>query len=891
MASLTPMMKQYLQTHEEVPDTILFYRLGDFYEMFFDDAKTASKELDLVLTGRDCGLEEKAPMCGVPYHSADTYIAKLVEKGYKVAICEQVEDPKTAKGLVKREVQRVISPGTITEGKMLKEGENNYIMCIYYNKLEFGVTYCDITTGEFNVLSLSGENRENELLSLLSRINPAQIIVNTILFEDLDLKKNISNVTKVMLEPHPLNYFFHDKAKEYILNQFNVYSLSSIGLDNNEIIVRSAGALLKYLDETQKRALIHINEIKINEDKDYMHLDYNTKRNLEIVENLRTNNKKDTLLDVLDNTVTSIGARELKKWVLEPLTNKDKIILRQDAIKLFIDDVMILEDITSNLKYVKDMERIISRLSLDIANGRDLLALKESIGVIPRIRILLSKLMKSSPLLSEIYTKLDELSDIYDLIESSIDDDCQVSLKNGGIVKLGYNEEIDELKNLKNNSAQILANIEKDEKEKTGIKNLKIKYNKVFGYFLEVTSSYASLVPDYFIRKQTLANSERYFTEELKDIEVKLLSVEEKLKEKEYKIYLDVKNRILENIKRIQVTAKMIAVIDAVISLSIVAKKNHYVKPTITENGSIIIKEGRHPVVEKITGLDNFIHNDTLLDNEDNRMLIITGANMAGKSTYIRQVALISIMAQIGSFVPATSASISIVDRVFTRVGASDDLASGQSTFMVEMSEVSNILKYATKNSLVILDEVGRGTSTFDGLSIAHAVIEYLLDKSKIGAKTLFATHYHELTELEGEQNGVKNYSIRLESNGDEIVFLRKIERGGIDKSYGIEVGKLAGLPDEVIKRSMQILDVLEENEETYKSKIDAMNAHIRMNSNSFTQLSIGQNPDDEKLKEKYTLNKKTVNKIKTLPIESMSPIEVMNFIYELKQSLEKEDI
>ncbi|MFR6311916.1 DNA mismatch repair protein MutS [Anaerofustis stercorihominis] len=891
MASLTPMMKQYLQTHEEVPDTILFYRLGDFYEMFFDDAKTASKELDLVLTGRDCGLEEKAPMCGVPYHSADTYIAKLVEKGYKVAICEQVEDPKTAKGLVKREVQRVISPGTITEGKMLKEGENNYIMCIYYNKLEFGVTYCDITTGEFNVLSLSGENRGNELLSLLSRINPAQIIVNTILFEDLDLKKNISNVTKVMLEPHPLNYFFHDKAKEYILNQFNVYSLSSIGLDNNEIIVRSAGALLKYLDETQKRALIHINEIKINEDKDYMHLDYNTKRNLEIVENLRTNNKKDTLLDVLDNTVTSMGARELKKWVLEPSTNKDKIILRQDAIKLFIDDVMILEDITSNLKYVKDMERIISRLSLDIANGRDLLALKESIGVIPRIRILLSKLMKSSPLLSEIYTKLDELSDIYDLIESSIDDDCQVSLKNGGIVKLGYNEEIDELKNLKNNSAQILANIEKDEKEKTGIKNLKIKYNKVFGYFLEVTSSYASLVPDYFIRKQTLANSERYFTEELKDIEVKLLSVEEKLKEKEYKIYLDVKNRILENIKRIQVTAKMIAVIDAVISLAIVAKKNHYVKPTITENGSIIIKEGRHPVVEKITGLDNFIHNDTLLDNEDNRILIITGANMAGKSTYIRQVALISIMAQIGSFVPATSASISIVDRVFTRVGASDDLASGQSTFMVEMSEVSNILKYATKNSLVILDEVGRGTSTFDGLSIAHAVIEYLLDKSKIGAKTLFATHYHELTELEGEQNGVKNYSIRLESNGDEIVFLRKIERGGIDKSYGIEVGKLAGLPDEVIKRSMQILDVLEENEETYKSKIDAMNAHIRMNSNSFTQLSIGQNPDDEKLKEKYTLNKKAVNKIKTLPIESMSPIEVMNFVYELKQSLEKEDI
>ncbi len=891
MASLTPMMRQYLQTHETVPDTILFYRLGDFYEMFFDDAKTASKELDLVLTGRDCGLEEKAPMCGVPYHSADTYIAKLVEKGYKVAICEQVEDPKTAKGLVKREIQRIISPGTITEGKLLKASENNYIMCIYYNKLEFGVTYCDITTGEFNVLNLNGENRENELLSLLSRINPAQIIVNTILFEDLSLKKKISGITKVQLEPHPLNYFYFDKGKELILTQFNVYSLSSIGLDNNEIIVRSAGALLKYLDETQKRSLMHINEIKINEDKGYMHLDYNTKRNLEIVENLRTNNKKDTLLDVLDETITPMGGREMKKWVLEPLLDKDRIVARQDAIKLFYDDVMILEDISSNLKYVKDIERIISRLSLDIANARDLIALKESIGVIPRIRTLLSKFMEKSKLIKDIYNNLDELGDIYDLINNSIDDDCQVSLKNGGIVKLGYDKEIDELKNLKENSAGILANIEKEEKEKTGIKNLKIKYNKVFGYFLEVTSSYKDLVPDYFIRKQTLANSERYFTEELKEIEVKLLSVEEKLKEKEYAVYVDIKNRVLEDIKRIQKSAKMIAVIDVILSLSVVAKKNRYVKPTITTDGSIIIKEGRHPVVEKITGIDNFIHNDTLLDNEDNRMLIITGANMAGKSTYIRQVALISIMAQMGSFVPATSASISIVDRVFTRVGASDDLANGQSTFMVEMSEVSNILKYATKNSLVILDEVGRGTSTFDGLSIAHAVIEYLLDKSKIGAKTLFATHYHELTELESEKSGVKNYSIRLESNGDEIIFLRKIERGGIDKSYGIEVAKLAGLPDEVIKRSMQILEVLEENEESYKTKIDNVNKSLNNTNEKFTQLVLGENINNDKLMEGYELNKKIVNRIKTLPIDSMSPIEVMNFIYELKQSLEKEEI
>lgn len=888
---LTPMMKQYLQIHETVPDTILFFRLGDFYEMFFDDAKKVSRELDIVLTGKDCGLEERAPMCGIPYHSADGYIAKLVEKGYKVAICEQVEDPKTAKGIVKREVQRIISPGTVTEGKMLKASENNYIMCIYYNKLDFGITYCDITTGEFNIVNLSGENRENELLSLLARVNPAQIIVNTILFEDLSLKKKISSVTKVALEPHPLNYFFFDKAKDIMLRQFNVFALSSLGLDDNEVGVRSAGALIKYLDETQKRSLMHINEIKLNESSNYMHLDYNTKRNLEIVENLRTNNKKDTLLDVLDETVTSMGARELKKWILEPLTDKDKIEQRQDAVKLFTDDVMILEDISANLKYVKDMERIISRLSLDIANGRDLISLKESIGVLPRVRLLISKLMKDSSLLKEIYSGMDELGDIYDLINSAIDDDCQVSLKNGGIVKRGYDKEIDELKNLKDNSAGILAGIEQKEKEKTGIKNLRIKYNKVFGYFLEVTSSYKDLVPEYFIRKQTLANSERFFTEELKDIEVKLLSVEEKLKEKEYCVYVDIKNRVLENIKRIQHCAKMIAVIDVLISLSVVAKKYHYVKPTITTDGKIIIKEGRHPVVERISGIDNFIHNDTLLDNEENRMLIITGANMAGKSTYIRQVAVISIMAQIGSFVPASSASISIVDRVFTRVGASDDLAGGQSTFMVEMSEVSNILKYATKDSLVILDEVGRGTSTFDGLSIAHAVIEYLLDKSKIGAKTLFATHYHELTELESKREGVKNYSIRLESNGDEIIFLRKIERGGIDKSYGIEVAKLAGLPKDVINRSIQILSVLEENEESYKDKIDSLNKGSFIDSDNFTQLSFGRDEEQSKEEKEWGVNKKAVDKIRTLPIESMSPIEVMNFVYELKQSLDKEEV
>lgn len=887
MSSLTPMMKQYLNIHETVPDTILFYRLGDFYEMFFDDAKIASKELDLVLTGRNCGLEEKAPMCGVPYHSADSYIAKLVEKGHKVAICEQAEDPKTAKGLVKREIQRIISPGTITEGKMLKAKENNYIMSIYYNKLSFSITYCDITTGECNVSYIDGENLINELLSLLSRVSPAQIIVNTVLFEDSYIKKQLKNVVNLELEPYPSSYYSFEKGKELVLEQFKVYSLSAVGLDDAENLVRSVGALLTYLSQTQKRALVHINELKINEEKDYMHLDHNTKRNLEIVENLRTKNKKDSLLDVLDKTVTSMGARELKKWILEPLINKEKIEDRQNAVFALYNDAFVIEGLKENLKNVKDMERILSRLSLDIANGRDLIALKESLYVLPKIKLLLNDVSDKSALFNNLSYDIDELSEIANLIESAIDDDCLVKLKEGGIVKKGYDKDIDELKDLKDNASGILASIEQKEKEKTGIKNLKIKYNKVFGYFLEVTASYSNLVPDYFIRKQTLANSERYFTEELKDIEIKLLSVEDKLKEAEYKVYVYVKDRVLDNIKKIQKSARAVAKVDVLLSLAMVAKKNKYIKPNITTDGVIDIKEGRHPVVELITGVDNFIYNDTLLDNDDNRMLIITGANMAGKSTYIRQVALISIMAQIGSFIPAKSANISIVDRVFTRVGASDDLASGQSTFMVEMSEVSNILKYATKNSLVILDEVGRGTSTFDGLSIAHAVIEYILDKEKIGAKTLFATHYHELTELEMEKQGVKNYSIRLESNGDEIIFLRKIERGGIDKSYGIEVAKLAGLPKEVISTSIKILEVLEENEDSYKEKMDNIK---KVKNNNFEQLSFGtfNSREYEQLEEKVKNQDKVIKEIKTLPIDNMSPMEVMNFVYEMKKIVSK---
>ena len=881
-------MRQYLNTHEQVPDAILFYRLGDFYEMFFDDAKTASRELDLVLTGRNCGLEEKAPMCGVPYHSADTYIARLVEKGYKVAICEQVEDPKTAKGLVKREIQRIISPGTLMEEKMLKADTNNYLMCIYYNRNEYGVAYCDLSTGEFSVSGLKGERRDSQFISLLARLGPAQIMANTLLFEDRRVKKSISDVSDAMIEPYPMNYFYYDRCENTILDQFRVYSLSAVGLDDDEIMVRAAGALLRYLSETQKKTLIHINEIKINEDRSYMHLDYNTKRNLEIVENLSTNSKRDTLLDVIDHTMTPMGAREIRKWVLQPLKEKDAILNRQNAVTALIKNPDVMMGVRDAMKDIRDMERIMSRLSMDVANARDLLAVKQSLSQIPKIRKRISLITEDSALLALLYSNMDELTDITALIEDAIDDECVVTLKNGGIIKKGFDKEIDELNDLKKNSSKILSDIERKEKEKTGIKNLKIKYNRVFGYFLEVTSSYSNLVPDYFIRKQTLANSERYFTEELKDIETKLLSVEESLKEKEYAKYLEVRSTVLESIVRIQKTSRAVAVVDALSSMAEAARKYRYIRPVITTDGAITIKGGRHPVVERITGPDNFINNDTVLDNDENRMLIITGANMAGKSTYIRQVALICIMAQMGSYIPADSASISIVDRVFTRVGASDDLARGQSTFMVEMSEVSNILKYSTKDSLVILDEVGRGTSTFDGLSIANAVIEYLLDKEKVGAKTLFATHYHELTELEEKNRGVKNYSIRLESNEDGIVFLRKIERGGIDKSYGIEVAKLAGLPDEVIDRSIQILEILEDNEEDYRKKIDSIHSAKRPESGRAIQMMLGDDLLEDTKPERAT--NRFVEEIKELTLDTMSPMEVMNWLYDLKKRIDEEE-
>ncbi len=874
--TLTPMMKQYLKIHETVPDTILFYRLGDFYEMFFDDAKTASKVLDLTLTGKNCGLSQRAPMCGVPYHSANNYISKLIEKGFKVAICEQVGDVKESKGIVDREITRIISPGTVMEGKALSEGENNYLMGIYYNKVDFGVCYTDISTGEFNVCNISGVNRINELETLISKVMPSQIIVNTILFEDKIMRERISNLLNFEVEPYPSGYFALKNAKALIKEQFDVYSLNSLGIEEYEAVIKISGCILRYLNETQKKSLMQITKLNLDTKNDVMHLDNNTKRNLELLYNLKTKEKKDSLLSVLDQTVTAMGARKLKKWILEPLTNKDEIVKRQDAIEALLSDIMSLEDIITFLKDVKDMERIMARLSLDIGNARDLVSLKNSLYNIPKIKISMSYVMEKSELLKSIVLDIDELGDIYDLIETSIDEDCPAVLKNGGLIKKGYDPKIDELKKLRDNSNEILLQLENREREKTGIKTLKIKYNKVFGYFFDVTNSFKDKVPDYFIRKQTLANSERFFTDELKDLEINLLTVDDKLKEKEFEEYERIKSEVLDNVRRVQSCADLLSLLDCLCSLAIVSRINSYVRPEIAENGVIDIKDGRYPVIEKITGSDKFIYNDTYIDDEDNRMIIITGANMAGKSTYIRQVALIVIMAQIGSFVPASKAKIPICDRVFTRVGASDDLASGQSTFMVEMSEVTNILKYATKNSLVILDEVGRGTSTFDGLSIAHAVIEYLL--SDIGAKTLFATHYHELTALEEEKKGVKNYSIRLENKMGKIIFLRKVERGGIDKSYGIEVAKLAGLPDKVIRRSEEILSVLEKNEMEYKMKVDNIQTSIPLSFEKEEEDVVSQNV------------KNILMDITTSPIEEMTPVEAMNYLNEIKQRLKAED-
>jgi DNA mismatch repair protein MutS len=810
LTELTPMMQQYLQVKEQYKDCIVFFRLGDFYEMFFEDAELASRILEITLTGRDCGLEQRAPMCGVPHHSAHSYIAKLIQKGYRVAICEQVEDPSQAKGVVKREVTRVVTPGTVIDQMMLDEKSNNYILSVYYENGGYGMAYADISTGEFVTLSIEEDDVRVAAEEVL-RINPKEIMVNSKCIMSTYLPKIIGD--KLGIEAMEYNdwAFSRRNAEKKIKNHFKVAGLEGLGLSERPLCVRASGALLQYIADTQRMDLKHISKLDIYYREEHMVLDSWTRRNLEISETLRTKEKKGTLLWVLDNTQTAMGGRMLKKWLEQPLVDCEIIQRRLDAVEELSSSIRLMDRVRESSALVYDMERLLGRIVYGSANARDLLALKQSIDALPQLKESLADCR--SDLLQEIRQGIDLLEDAGGLIEKSIQPDPPVGIRDGGIIRDGYSEEIDELRRASREGRQWMASLEREERERTGIKSLKIGYNKVFGYYIEVTKANLELVPEDYIRKQTLVNAERYITPALKEMENKILGAHEKSILLEYHTFVSIREKIAGQMERIKKTAHYTALLDCLYSLAKTAYDNRYVKPVVFDGNSIEIKDGRHPVVEKMLDTGSFVPNDTYLDRDGNQLCIITGPNMAGKSTYMRQVALIVLMSQIGSFVPASYCRIGIVDRIFTRVGASDDLASGQSTFMVEMSEVANILNNATPRSLLILDEIGRGTSTFDGLSIAWAVIEYLADKKNIGARTLFATHYHQLTELEGKLEGVKNYCIAVRERGEDIIFLRKVIRGGADQSYGIQVAGLAGIPKSVIARAKEILVKLEETD------------------------------------------------------------------------------
>jgi len=862
VAEYTPMMQEYLKTKEEYKDCILFYRLGDFYEMFFDDAKKASQELELTLTGKSCGMEERAPMCGVPFHAADTYINRLVSRGYKVAICEQVEDPKEAKGLVKREVIRVVTPGTNIDQLALEEGSNNYIMSLVYNKGIFGIASCDVSTADFYLTEVDSTRK---LVDELYRFNPAEIIYNKSIYESgIDIT-DIADKLNSAITQLDESYFDDTLSTRELLNHFKSHSLEGLGLLDFSIGKVSAGALLLYLKETQKSELSHLTHITPYTDGKFMLLDSSTRRNLELTETMRDKQKKGSLLWVLDKTKTAMGARQLKSFIEQPLISVDEIIRRQDAIGEINGSLIDREELREYLSSVYDLERLITKISYQSANPRDLIAFKQSIGMLTPIKSLLEGF--HSHLLRDINFNIDDLSDLFILIDSAIDDEPPISSRDGDIIKAGYNEEVDRLRKAKVEGKQWLAELETKERDKTGIKNLKIKYNKVFGFYLEVTNSYKDLVPDYYIRKQTLTNAERYYTPELKELEDSILGAEDRLNTIEYEFFKSVRDTIAGEVDRIQITAKAIALLDAIISLAVVAEKNHYIRPVINNRGLIDIKDGRHPVVEQMITADQFISNDCYLDLDSNTIAIITGPNMAGKSTYMRQVALIVLMAQIGSFVPAASATIGVVDRIFTRVGASDDLSTGQSTFMVEMNEVANILNNATNKSLLILDEIGRGTSTYDGLSIAWSVVEHVA--YNIGAKTLFATHYHELTELEGQIKGVHNFCIAVQELGEDIIFLRKIISGGADQSYGIQVARLAGLPEGVLSRARTIVNSLNEND------IAAVSDKIALREEYEEKL---KNVDGLNISEEEA---SIIKELKNLDVTKITPLEAMNILFE----------
>ena len=809
MSEYSPMMQKYLETKQQYKDCILFYRLGDFYEMFFEDAITCARELEITLTGKDCGQEERAPMAGVPHHSADMYISRLISKGYKVAICEQLEDPKNTKGIVKRGVIRVVTPGTIIDSNMLEERKNNYIMSIYKTGIYYGISVCDISTGEFYAAEIKDDQNFTLLLDELARYNPSELIINSMMAQSQE------ELTKIKERFNSYITEFEDKYYESKTDtlslRFNIIDTNQKPIQNLQeqtLAICSINALLTYLEQTQMTNLEHINKITIYKISKYMSLDINARRNLEITEKMRDKSKKGTLLWVLDKTSTSMGGRLLRRWLNDPLIDTIEINKRLNAVKTLKEDIMLRGDIIENLKKVYDIERLAGKMAYGNANARDMITLKNSLQKLPELKRILSTCQTT--MLKELYENIDELKDIYELIDKAIIDDPPMSIKDGGIIKLGYDEEIDKLKTATTQGKNWIIKLEAEERQKTGIKNLKVGFNKVFGYFIEVTKSNLKQVPKTYIRKQTLTNAERFITEELKDLENQILGAEEKVVNLEYNAFVQIREEIAQNIKRLQTTAASISALDVITSFAQIAEDLNYCMPTVDNSGIIDIKGGRHPVIEKMLGAGAFVENDTYLDKDKNRLSIITGPNMAGKSTYMRQVALIALMAQVGSFVPATEARIGVVDKIYTRVGASDDLSMGQSTFMVEMMEVATILKEATENSLVILDEIGRGTSTYDGLSIAWAVAEYIANKEKCGAKTLFATHYHELTKLEEQLDGIKNYSVAVKEKGEDIIFLRKIIEGGTDESYGIHVARLAGVPKSVTQKANEILKKLE---------------------------------------------------------------------------------
>lgn len=868
MGTVTPMMQQYLDVKEQYMDCILFFRLGDFYEMFFADAELASRELEITLTGRDCGLEERAPMCGIPYHAAENYISRLITKGYKVAICEQVEDPALAKGIVKRDVIRVVTPGTVIDTSMLEDKKNNYIMCIYRYKQLFGMATVDISTGEFSCTQIGWGNTIAKLLDEIAKYSPSEIVANSSFYDDPTILGAIRKRFNIYISKFDNSYFEDNYTTAKLRERFGSNELLEREFD---LSINASGAMLEYLEQTQKVNLDHIQNIIPYKIEEFMILDISTRRNLELTETMRDKSRKGTLLWVLDKTMTSMGGRCIKKWIDQPLINLADIQDRLQAVSEFKEKFMVRMEIRELLRRVYDIERLMGKIILGNVNCRDLVALKNSIGQVPYIKEILNNC--NSDLICLNNGLMDKLEDVYALIEDAIMEEPPVSVKEGGIIKTGFNEEVDRLRKASTEGKDWVAALEASEREKTGIKNLKVGFNKVFGYYLEVTKSYFHLVPPNFIRKQTLANCERFITQELKEMEDSILGAEEKVIELEYGIFTEIKGRIAQQVKRIKNTAKCLAELDTVCSLAEVADREAYCMPEVTQGAGINIVDGRHPVVEKMLEQGAFVANDTMLDMEENRLSIITGPNMAGKSTYMRQVALIVLMAQIGSFVPAKSAAIGIADRIFTRVGASDDLAAGQSTFMVEMSEVANILTNATPKSILILDEIGRGTSTFDGLSIAWSVIEFICEKEKLGARTLFATHYHELTELEGKITGIKNYCISVKEKGEDIIFLRKIIRGGADGSYGIQVARLAGVPQQVIERAKELLKELEDSDiskREHRLKKNKLPAEGQLDIFSFNSSTKGKN--------------EIIEELKAIDVSAMTPLEALNILYGLQQ-------